>query len=101
MEGAILVVSAPDGPQEQTREHIILSREVGVPYIVLFLNKMDLAEDMELVIISFLLHKKTPERERSKEGKRDKWRIVRSSLSIFTGGSCRGRVEGNAYPIWL
>jgi len=49
MEGAILVVSAPDGPQEQTREHIILSREVGVPYIVLFLNKMDLAEDMELV----------------------------------------------------
>jgi elongation factor Tu len=49
MEGAILVVSAPDGPQEQTREHIILSREVGVPYIVLFLNKMDLAEDLELV----------------------------------------------------
>lgn len=44
-----MVVSAPDGPQEQTREHIILSREVGVPYIVLFLNKMDLAEDMELV----------------------------------------------------
>lgn len=49
MEGAILVVSAPDGPQEQTREHIILSREVGVPYVVLFLNKMDLAEDLELV----------------------------------------------------
>jgi len=49
MEGAILVVSAPDGPQEQTREHIILSREVGVPHVILFLNKMDLAEDHELV----------------------------------------------------
>jgi len=44
-----LVVSAPDGPQEQTREHIILSKEVGVPYMVIFLNKMDLAEDIELV----------------------------------------------------
>ena len=51
MEGAILVVSAPDGPQEQTREHIILSREVGVPYVVLYLNKMDLAEDKDLVSI--------------------------------------------------
>jgi elongation factor Tu len=49
MEGAILVVSAPDGPQEQTREHIILSREVGVPYVVLYLNKMDLTEDQDLV----------------------------------------------------
>jgi len=49
MEGAIIVVSAPDGPQEQTREHIILSREVGVPHVILFLNKMDLAEDHELV----------------------------------------------------
>lgn len=49
MEGAILVVSAPDGPQEQTREHIILSREVGVPHVILFLNKMDLVEDIELV----------------------------------------------------
>ena len=49
MEGAILVVSAPDGPQEQTREHIILSREVGVPHMIIFLNKMDLAEDHELV----------------------------------------------------
>jgi len=46
-----LVVSAPDGPQEQTREHIILSREVGVPYVVLYLNKMDLAEDKDLVSI--------------------------------------------------
>eukprot|EP01133_Synstelium_polycarpum_P012167 gene12167-14241_t len=44
MDGAILVVSAPDGPQEQTREHVILSREVGIPSIVVFLNKMDNAD---------------------------------------------------------
>ncbi|KYQ88929.1 elongation factor Tu domain-containing protein [Tieghemostelium lacteum] len=50
MDGAILVVSAPDGPQEQTREHVILSREVGIPAIVVFLNKMDNA-DPELVEI--------------------------------------------------
>jgi elongation factor Tu len=55
MEGAILVVSAPDGPQEQTREHIILSREVGVPHVVVFLNKMDLVEDIELVSIALLV----------------------------------------------
>ncbi|KAN0019508.1 hypothetical protein ACTFIV_008543 [Dictyostelium citrinum] len=50
MDGAILVVSAPDGPQEQTREHIILSREVGIPALVVFLNKMDNA-DPDLVEI--------------------------------------------------
>src|SRR3990167_4212231 len=48
MDGAILVVSAADGPMPQTREHILLARQVGVPYIVVFLNKMDLA-DPELV----------------------------------------------------
>ncbi|EGC32237.1 hypothetical protein DICPUDRAFT_155823 [Dictyostelium purpureum] len=50
MDGAILVVSAPDGPQEQTREHVILSREVGIPAIIVFLNKMDNA-DPDLVEI--------------------------------------------------
>jgi len=49
MDGAILVVSAYDGPMPQTREHILLSRQVGVPYLVVFLNKMDMCEDMELV----------------------------------------------------
>lgn len=49
MDGAILVVSGYDGPMPQTREHILLSRQVGVPYIVVFLNKMDMVEDMELV----------------------------------------------------
>ena len=49
MDGAILVVSAADGPMPQTREHIILSRQVGVPYIVVFLNKVDMVDDEELV----------------------------------------------------
>ncbi|MCF6147193.1 MAG: elongation factor Tu [Candidatus Kuenenia sp.] len=49
MDGAILVVSAPDGPMPQTREHILLSRQVGVPKIVVFLNKVDMLEDQELL----------------------------------------------------
>merc|ERR1719336_1548195 len=49
MDGAILVVSGYDGPMPQTREHILLSRQIGVPRLVVFLNKMDMVEDMELV----------------------------------------------------
>ncbi|OQA24706.1 MAG: Elongation factor Tu-B [Verrucomicrobia bacterium ADurb.Bin345] len=49
MDGAILVVSAPDGPMPQTREHILLARQVGVPYIVVFLNKCDQMDDPELL----------------------------------------------------
>jgi len=49
MDGAILVVSAPDGPMPQTREHILLARQVGVPYIVVFLNKTDMMDDEELL----------------------------------------------------
>jgi elongation factor Tu len=49
MDGAILVVSAADGPMPQTREHILLARQVGVPYIVVFLNKADMVDDEELV----------------------------------------------------
>src|ERR1700683_4200232 len=49
MDGAILVVSAADGPMPQTREHILLARQVGVPKIVVFLNKIDLVDDKELL----------------------------------------------------
>jgi elongation factor Tu len=49
MDGAILVVSAADGPMPQTREHILLSRQVGVPYIVVFMNKEDMVDDEELL----------------------------------------------------
>src|SRR5882724_5114727 len=48
MDGAILVVAATDGPMPQTREHILLARQVGVPAIVVFLNKCDMVEDAEL-----------------------------------------------------
>jgi elongation factor Tu len=49
MDGAILVVSATDGPMPQTREHILLAKQVGVPYIVVFLNKVDMVDDQELL----------------------------------------------------
>ena len=49
MDGAILVVSAADGPMPQTREHILLARQVGVPALVVFLNKIDLVDDPELL----------------------------------------------------
>ena len=49
MDGAILLVSAPDGPMPQTREHILLARQVGVPYIVVFMNKTDMMDDEELL----------------------------------------------------
>src|ERR1700745_1432347 len=49
MDGAILGVSAADGPMPQTREHILLARQVGVPYIVVFMNKVDMVQDAELL----------------------------------------------------
>src|ERR1700751_4576332 len=49
MDGAVLVVSAADGPMPQTREHILLARQVGVPYIVVYLNKVDMVDDKELL----------------------------------------------------
>src|SRR5437773_12078667 len=49
MDGAILVVAAADGPMPQTREHILLARQVGVPSIVVFLNKVDMVDDPELL----------------------------------------------------
>ena len=49
MDGAILLVSAADGPMPQTREHVLLARQVGVPHLVVFLNKCDLVDDPELI----------------------------------------------------
>ncbi len=49
MDGAILVCSAADGPMPQTREHILLARQVGVPYMVVFMNKADMVDDAELL----------------------------------------------------
>ncbi len=52
MDGAILVIAATDGPMAQTREHILLARQVGVPYIVVFLNKCDMVDDEDVMTIS-------------------------------------------------
>ena len=49
MDGAILVVAASDGPMPQTREHILLGRQVGIPYMVCYMNKIDLVDDEELI----------------------------------------------------
>src|SRR5436190_8537819 len=49
MDGAILVVSAADGPMPQTREHILLARQVNVPYVIVFLNKVDMVDDEEII----------------------------------------------------
>jgi elongation factor Tu len=49
MDAAILIVAATDGPMAQTREHILLSRQVGVPYIVVFMNKCDMVDDEEML----------------------------------------------------
>src|ERR671918_35036 len=64
MDGAILVVSAADGPMPQTREHILLARQVGVPYIVVFLNKVDMVDDEELLELAGHLDAYIPEPER-------------------------------------
>ena len=49
MDGAILVVAASDGPMPQTREHLLLARQVNVPYVVIYINKVDLLDDEELL----------------------------------------------------
>ena len=54
MDGAILVCAATDGPMPQTREHILLARQVGVPYILVFLNKCDMVDDEELLDLSLI-----------------------------------------------
>src|ERR687896_123571 len=64
MDGAILVVSAADGPMPQTREHILLARQVGVPYIVVFLNKSDMVDDDELLELAEHLDTYIPEPQR-------------------------------------
>jgi translation elongation factor EF-Tu-like GTPase len=52
MDGAILVVAATDGPMPQTREHILLGRQVGIPRMVVFMNKVDMVDDEELLVES-------------------------------------------------
>ena len=71
MDGAILVVAATDGPMPQTQEHVLLARQVGVPYIVVALNKADMVDDeeilelVELEVRELLIHVRVPGRRRA------------------------------------
>ena len=90
MDGAILVVSAADGPMPQTREHILLARQVGVPFVVVFLNKTDMVDDPELLE---LVELEVRELLTSYEFPGDKTPIVKGSAlkAVGVGGSELGR----------
>ena len=90
MDGAILVVSAADGPMPQTREHILLSRQVGVPYIVVFMNKCDQVDDEELLD---LVEMEIRELLNEYDFPGDDTPIIR--------GSALAALEAPAAPLWL
>ena len=84
MDGAILVVSAADGPMPQTREHILLARQVGVPYVVIYLNKVDQVDDPELID---LVETETRELLTKYEFPGDKVPVIRGSALKALEGS--------------
>jgi len=88
MDGAILVVSAPDGPMPQTREHVLLARQVGVPSIIVFLNKTDMVEDKELLDLV-------------KEEVRDllkKYQFPGDEIPIIEGSALKALQDGECEP---
>ncbi len=89
MDGAILVVSAADGPMPQTREHILLARQVGVPHIVVFLNKVDMVDDPELLE---LVEMEVRELLTKYQFPGDKIKVIK--------GSATGALEAIAKPDW-
>lgn len=97
MDGAILVVSAADGPMPQTREHILLSRNVGVPYIVVFLNKADQVDDDELME---LVEMEVRELLSEYEFPGDDIPIISGSALKALECGCGGRDCPNCKPIW-
>src|ERR1700716_1841666 len=88
MDGAILVVSAADGPMPQTREHILLARQVGVPFIVVFLNKVDLVDDPELLDLV----------EMEVRELLSKYEFPGDTTPIVTGSALKA-LEGDASPM--
>lgn len=97
MDGAILVVSAADGPMPQTREHILLSRQVGVPYIVVFLNKADQVDDDELME---LVEMEVRELLSEYEFPGDDIPIISGSALKALECACGGRECPSCKPIW-
>ena len=93
MDGAILVVAASDGPMPQTREHILLARQVGVPYIVVFLNKCDQVDDEELLE---LVEMEVRERLSSYDFPGDDTPIIRGSALLAMQALLDGRVDDPA-----
>ena len=97
MDGAILVVSAADGPMPQTREHILLSRQVGVPYIVVFLNKADQVDDDELME---LVEMEVRELLNEYEFPGDDIPIIKGSALKALECGCGSRDCESCKPIW-
>ena len=98
MDGAILVVSAPDGPMPQTREHILLARQVEVPAMVVFLNKVDMLDDEELLE---LVELEVRELLSKYQFPGDDVPVIRgSALKALESGGTLGREDAAAAPIW-
>ena len=97
MDGAILVVGADDGPMPQTREHILLARQVGVPYIVVFLNKVDMVDDPELIE---LVELELRELLNKYEFPGDDIPIIRGSALKALECGCGKRECENCGPVW-
>src|SRR5512147_1274423 len=98
MDGAILVVSAPDGPMPQTREHILLARQVEVPAMVVFLNKVDMLEDEELLELVELEVRELLSRYQFPG---DDIPVIRgSALKALESTGGLGRDDQAAAPIW-
>jgi len=98
MDGAILVVSAADGPMPQTREHILLARQVGVPYIVVFLNKVDQVDDKDLVD---LVEEEVRELLKKYEFPGDKTPIIRGSALKALEEAQAGNKDGEYFKAVL
>ena len=101
MDGAILVVSAADGPMPQTREHILLAQQVNVPYIVVFLNKVDMVDDAELLE---LVELEVRELLSSYEFPGDDTPIIKGSRAAGAGergpAASRGRRSRSCWRRW-
>src|SRR5207245_11108093 len=98
MDGAILVVSAPDGPMPQTREHILLARQVEVPAMVVFLNKVDMMDDEELLELVELEVRELLSRY---EFPGDEVPVIRgSALKALESPGDLTRSDANAACIW-
>src|SRR3989344_5409453 len=90
MDGAVLVVSAADGPMPQTREHILLARQVGVPYIVVYLNKVDMVDEKDLID---LVEEEVRDLLKKYEFPGDKTPIIRGSALKALEAAKEGKVD--------